>query len=126
MGSVEKFYSIIEEKQSDYKNVFEFLRTFISSEKEVSYTASRIRIDKKGGRLPPVGTMIKLAPLFDKTFFETCLREKMDSAKIRDSDVEVGQGYLLKIDSTQISIAISEQEWFGGFKKSQKKSGLVD
>lgn len=26
MGSVEKFYSTIEEKQSDYKNVFEFLR----------------------------------------------------------------------------------------------------
>ena len=51
MGSVEKFYSIIEEKQSEYKNVFEFLRTFISSEKEMSYTASRIRIDKKWGAI---------------------------------------------------------------------------
>lgn len=51
MGSVEKFYSIIEKKQSEYKNVFEFLRTFISSEKEVSYTASRIRIDKKWGAI---------------------------------------------------------------------------
>ena len=80
MENVEKFYSIIEEKQSEYKNVFDFLRTFISSEKEVSYTASRIRIDKKWGRLPPVGTMIRLAPIFDRTFFETCLREKMDSA----------------------------------------------
>ena len=118
MGSVEKFYSIIEEKQSDYKNVFEFLRTFISSEKEVSYTASRIRIDKKGGRLPPVGTMIKLAPLFDKTFFETCLREKMDSAKIRDSDVEVGQGYLLKIDSTQNT---TEEERLRKLKRKLKR-----
>ena len=73
MENVEKFYSIIEEKQSEYKNVFEFLRTFISSEKEVSYIGSRIRIDKKWGRLPPVNTMIRLAPVFDKAFFETCL-----------------------------------------------------
>ncbi len=58
MENVEKFYSIIEEKQSEYKNVFEFLRTFISNEKEMSYTASRIRIDKKWGRLPPVNTMM--------------------------------------------------------------------
>lgn len=49
MNNVNRFYSIIEEKQSEYKNVFEFLRTFISNEKEMSYTASRIRIDKKGG-----------------------------------------------------------------------------
>lgn len=100
MNNVNRFYSIIEKKQSEYKNVFEFLRTFISSEKEVSYIGSRIRIDKKWGRLPPVNTMIRLAPIFDKTFFETCLREKLDSAK-RDRDVEVGQKYLLKIESTQ-------------------------
>lgn len=118
MGSVEKFYSIIEEKQSDYKNVFEFLRTFISSEKEVSYTASRIRIDKKGGRLPPVGTMIKLAPIFDQTFFETCLREKMDSAKIRDRDVEIGQKYLLKADSTQNT---TEEERLRKLKRKLKR-----
>lgn len=99
MGNVEKFYSIIEKKQSEYKNVFEFLRTFISNGKEVSYIGSRIRIDKKGGRLPPVNTMIRLAPVFDKAFFETCLREKLDSAKTRDKDVEVAQEYLLKIDS---------------------------
>ena len=98
MNNVNRFYSIIEEKQSKYKNVFEFLRTFISNEKEVSYIASRIRIDKKWGRLPPVNTMIRLAPVFEKTFFETCLREKLDSAE-RDRDVEVGQKYLLKIDS---------------------------
>lgn len=101
MNNVNRFYSIIEEKQSEYKNVFEFLRTFISNEKEVDYTASRIRIDKKGGRFPPVNTMIRLAPVFDKTFFETCLREKLDSAKIRDKDVEVGQKYLLKANNTQ-------------------------
>ena len=100
MNNINRFYSIIEEKQSEYKNVFEFLRTFISSEKEVGYTASRIRIDKKGGRLPPVNTMIRLAPVFDKAFFETCLREKLDSAK-RDRDVEVGQKYLLKADNMQ-------------------------
>ena len=35
MGSVEKFYLIIEEKQGKYKNVFEFLRTFLSDEKEI-------------------------------------------------------------------------------------------
>lgn len=118
MGSVEKFYSIIEEKQSNYKNVFEFLRTFISNEKEVSYTASRIRIDKNGGRLPPVGTMIKLAPLFDKTFFETCLREKLDSAKIKNSDVEVGQKYLLKIDNTQNT---TEEERLRKMKRKLKR-----
>ncbi|MBZ2127337.1 hypothetical protein [Streptococcus gordonii] len=118
MGSVEKFYSIIEEKQSDYKNVFEFLRTFISSEKEVSYTASRIRIDKKWGRLPPVNTMIRLAPIFDKTFFETCLREKLDSAKIRDKDVEVGQKYLLKVDSTQNT---TEEERLRKLKRKLKR-----
>lgn len=99
MNNINRFYSIIEKKQSNYKNLFEFLRTFISNEKEVSYIGSRLRIDKKGGRLPPVGTMIKLAPVFEKTFFETCLREKLDSAK-RDRDVEVGQKYLLKNDST--------------------------
>ena len=49
MENVEKFYSIIEQKQSEYKNVFEFLRTFISNEKEVSYIGSRLRIDKKWG-----------------------------------------------------------------------------
>lgn len=118
MGNVEKFYSIIERKQSDYKNVFEFLRTFISSEKEVSYIGSRLRIDKKWGRLPPVGTMIKLAPLFDKTFFETCLREKMDSAKIRDKDVEVGQKYLLKIDNTQNT---TEEERLRRLKRKLKR-----
>ena len=115
MGNVEKFYSIIEKKQSEYKNVFEFLRTFISNGKEVSYIGSRIRIDKKWGRLPPVGTMIKLAPLFDKT---TCLREKMDSAKIRDRDVEVGQKYLLKIDSTQNT---TEEERLRKLKRKLKR-----
>ena len=118
MGSVEKFYSIIEEKQSEYKNVFEFLRTFISNEKEVSYIGSRIRIDKKGGRLPPVNTMIRLAPLFDKTFFETCLREKLDSAKIRDRDVEVGQKYLLKVDNTQNT---TEEERLRKLKRKLKR-----
>lgn len=117
MNNVNRFYSIIEEKQSDYKNVFEFLRTFISSEKEVSYIGSRIRIDKKGGRLPPVGTMIKLAPVFDETFFETCLREKLDSAK-RDRDVEVGQKYLLKIESTQNT---TEEERLRKLKRKLKR-----
>lgn len=51
MNNVNRFYSIIEEKQSDYKNVFEFLRMFISNEKEVSYIGSRIRIDKKWGAI---------------------------------------------------------------------------
>ena len=118
MENVEKFYSIIEERQSEYKNVFDFLRTFISNEKEVGYTASRIRIDKKWGRLPPVNTMIKLAPLFDKAFFETCLREKMDSAKIRDKDVEVGQKYLLKADSTQNT---TEEERLRKLKRKFKR-----
>ena len=117
MNNVNRFYSIIEKKQSEYKNVFEFLRTFISNEKEVSYTASRIRIDKKGGRLPPVNTMIRLAPLFDKTFFETCLREKLDSAK-RDRDVEVGQKYLLKIDSMQNT---TEEERLRKLKRKLKR-----
>lgn len=118
MNNINRFYSIIEEKQSEYKNVFEFLRTFISSEKEVGYTASRIRIDKKGGRLPPVNTMIRLAPVFDKAFFETCLREKLNSAKTRDKDVEVGQEYLLKIDSTQNT---TEEERLRKLKRKLKR-----
>lgn len=118
MNNINRFYSIIEEKQSEYKNVFEFLRTFISNEKEMSYTASRIRIDKKGGRLPPVGTMIKLAPIFDKNFFEACLREKMDSAKIKDRDVEIGQKYLLKIDNTQNT---TEEERLRKLKRKLKR-----
>jgi len=117
MENVEKFYSIIEEKQSEYKNVFEFLRTFISNEKEVSYIGSRLRIDKKWGRLPPVGTMIKLAPIFDQTFFETCLREKLDSVK-RDSDVDLGQKYLLKIDSAQNT---TEEERLRKLKRKLKR-----
>lgn len=117
MENVEKFYSIIEQKQSEHKNVFEFLRTFISNEKELSYISSRLRIDKKWGRLPPVGTMIKLAPIFDKAFFETCLREKLDSAK-RDRDVEVGQKYLLKIDSTQNT---TEEERLRKLKRKLKR-----
>nr|DAW51453.1 MAG TPA: hypothetical protein [Caudoviricetes sp.] len=117
MNNVNRFYSIIEKKQSEYKNVFEFLRTFISSEKEVSYIGSRIRIDKKWGRLPPVNTMIRLAPIFDKTFFETCLREKLDSAK-RDRDVEVGQKYLLKIESTQNT---TEEERLRKLKRKLKR-----
>lgn len=117
MNNVNRFYSIIEEKQSEYKNVFEFLRTFISSEKEVSYIGSRIRIDKKWGRLPPVNTMIRLAPVFDKAFFETCLKEKLDSAK-RDRDVEVGQKYLLKIDSTQNT---TEEERLRKLKRKLKR-----
>lgn len=117
MNNVNRFYSIIEEKQSEYKNVFEFLRTFISNEKEVSYIGSRIRIDKKWGRLPPVNTMIRLAPVFDKAFFETCLREKLDSAK-RDRDVEVGQEYLLKIDNTQNT---TEEERLRKLKRKLKR-----
>ncbi|CAQ57818.1 hypothetical protein phiPH15_gp23 [Streptococcus phage PH15] len=117
MNNVNRFYSIIEEKQSKYKNVFEFLRTFISSEKEVSYIGSRIRIDKKWGRLPPVNTMIRLAPIFDKAFFETCLREKLDSAK-RDRDVEIGQKYLLKIDNTQNT---TEEERLRKLKRKLKR-----
>lgn len=117
MENVEKFYSIIEQKQSEYKNVFEFLRTFISSEKEVSYIGSRLRIDKKWGRLPPVGTMIKLAPIFDQTFFETCLREKLDSAK-RDSDVDLGQKYLLKVNNTQNT---TEEERLRKLKRKLKR-----
>ena len=115
--NINRFYLIIEEKQSEYKNVLEFLRTFISNEKEVSYTASRIRIDKKWGRLPPVTTMIRLAPVFDKAFFETCLREKLDSAK-RDRDVEIGQKYLLKIDSTQNA---TEEERLRKLKRKLKR-----
>ena len=118
MNNVNRFYSIIEEKQSKYKNVFEFLRTFISNEKEVSYIGSRIRIDKKEGRLPPVNTMIRLAPIFDKTFFETCLREKLDSAKTRDKDVEVGQKFLLEIDSTQNT---TEEERLRKLKRKLKR-----
>ena len=117
MNNVNRFYSIIEEKQSKYKNMFDFLRTFISNEKEVSYIGSRIRIDKKGGRLPPVNTMIRLAPVFDKAFFETCLREKLDSAK-RDRDVEVGQKYLLKNDSTQNT---TEEERLRKLKRKLKR-----
>ena len=117
MNNINRFYSIIEEKQSEYKNVFEFLRTFISSEKEVGYTASRIRIDKKGGRLPPVNTMIRFAPVFDKAFFETCLREKLDSAK-RDRDVEVGQKYLLKADNMQNT---TEEERLRKLKRKLKR-----
>lgn len=117
MNNVNRFYSIIEEKQSKYKNMFDFLRTFISNEKEVSYIGSRIRIDKKGGRLPPVNTMIRLAPVFDKAFFETCLREKLDSAK-RDRDVEIGQKYLLKIDSTQ---NMTEEERLRKLKRKLKR-----
>ena len=117
MNNVNRFYSIIEEKQSKYKNMFEFLRTFISNEKEVSYIGSRIRIDKKEGRLPPVNTMIRLAPVFDKAFFETCLREKLDSAK-RDRDVEVGQKYLLKADNTQNT---TEEERLRKLKRKLKR-----
>lgn len=117
MNNINRFYSIIEEKQSEYKNVFEFLRTFISNEKEVRYIGSRIRIDKKWGRLPPVNTMIRLAPVFDKAFFETCLREKLDSAK-RDRDVEVGQEYLLKIDSMQNT---TEEERLRKLKRKLKR-----
>ena len=117
MNNINRFYSIIEEKQSEYKNVFEFLRTFISNEKEVSYIGSRIRIDKKEGRLPPVNTMIRLAPVFDKAFFETCLREKLDSAK-RDRDVEIGQKYLLKIDNTQNT---TEEERLRKLKRKLKR-----
>lgn len=117
MNNVNRFYSIIEEKQSEYKNVFEFLRTFISNEKEVSYIGSRIRIDKKEGRLPPVNTMIRLAPVFDKAFFETCLREKLDSAK-RDRDVEVGQKYLLKADNMQNT---TEEERLRKLKRKLKR-----
>ena len=117
MNNINRFYSIIEEKQNEYKNVFEFLRTFISSEKEVSYIGSRIRIDKKEGRLPPVNTMIRLAPLFDKTFFEMCLREKLDSAK-RDRDVEIGQEYLLKADSMQNT---TEEERLRKLKRKLKR-----
>ena len=118
MENVEKFYSIIEEKQKEHKNVFDFLRTFISSEKEVSYTSSRIRIDKKWGRLPPANTMIKLEPVFDQTFFETCLREKLDSAKIRDSDVDLGQKYLLKTNNTQNT---TEEERLRKLKRKLKR-----
>ena len=117
MNNINRFYSIIEEKQSEYKNVFEFLRTFISNEKEVSYIGSRIRIDKKEGRLPPVNTMIRLAPVFDKAFFETCLREKLDSAK-RDRDVEVGQKYLLKADNMQNT---TEEERLRKLKRKLKR-----
>lgn len=97
--------------------MFEFLRTFISNEKEVSYIGSRIRIDKKEGRLPPVNTMIRLAPVFDKAFFETCLREKLDSAK-RDRDVEVGQKYLLKADNMQNT---TEEERLRKLKRKLKR-----
>ena len=97
--------------------MFEFLRTFISSEKEVRYTAKKIWIGKKGGRLPPVNTMIRLAPIFDKAFFETCLREKLDSAK-RDRDVEIGQKYLLKIESTQNT---TEEERLRRLKRKLKR-----
>nr|DAF14262.1 MAG TPA: hypothetical protein [Caudoviricetes sp.] len=117
MNNVNRFYSIIEEKQSNYKSLFEFLRTFISNEKEVSYTGKRIYTDKKWGRLPPVNTMIRLAPIFDKAFFETCLREKLDSAK-RDRDVEVGQKYLLKADSMQNT---TEEERLRKLKRKLKR-----
>ncbi len=64
-----------------------------------------------------MNTMIRLAPVFDKAFFETCLREKMDSAK-RDKDVEVGQKYLLKIDSTQNT---TEEERLRKLKRKLKR-----
>lgn len=119
MGNVEKFYSIIEQKQSEYKNVFDFLRTFITNEKEVSYIGSRLRIEKKWGRLPPVGTMIKLAPVFDKDFFETCLREKLDSSKTSDKQAEIGQEFLLKMDKAQPNT--TEEERLRKLKRKLKR-----
>ena len=118
MNNVNRFYSIIEEKQGEYKNMFEFLRTFLSDEKEIRYIASRIRLDKKAKRLPPVGTMIKLAPVFDVDFFETCLREKLDLANTSDKDVELGQEYLLRINSTQ---NMSEEERLRKLKRKIKR-----
>ena len=121
MNNINRFYSIIEERQSEYKNVFDFLRTFITNEKEVSYVGSRLRIDKKAGRLPPVGTMIRLAPVFDQTFFETCLREKLDSAKIKNSDVDLGQKYLLKANNTQNTQNTTEEERLRKLKRKLKR-----
>ena len=116
--NVNRFYSIIEDKKSEYKNIFEFLRTFLSDEKEISYIASRIRLDKTAERLPPVSTMIRLAPIFDKAFFETCLREKLDLANTSDKDVELGQEYLLRINSTQ---NMSEEERLRKLKRKLKR-----
>lgn len=65
-----------------------------------------------------MNTMIRLAPVFDKAFFETCLREKLDSAKTRDKDVEVGQEYLLKADSTQ---NMTEEERLRKLKRKLKR-----
>lgn len=67
--------------------------------------------------MPPVNTMIRLAPVFDKAFFETCLREKLDSAK-RDRDVEVGQKYLLKADNMQNT---TEEERLRKLKRKLKR-----
>ena len=64
-----------------------------------------------------MNTMIRLTPIFDKAFFETCLREKLDSAK-RDRDVEVGQEYLLKVDSTQNT---TEEERLRKLKRKLKR-----
>jgi len=61
--------------------------------------------------------MIRLAPVFDKDFFETCLREKLDSAK-RDRDVKVGQEYSLKIDSMQNT---TEEERLRRLKRKLKR-----
>lgn len=124
MENVEKFYSIVEEKQSEYKNAFDFLRTFISDEKEVSYIGSRLRIDKKWGRLPPVGTMIKLAPVFDKDFFETCLREKLDSSKTSDKQAEIGQEFLLKTDKAQPNT--TEEERLRKLKRKLKREMYLE
>lgn len=92
--NVQKFYRILAEKTETFGTKKEMMAQLGFEGAQLSSDRTRLNSDERAGRFPPIRLMIKLDSLFDRNFFITCLREKMDCKTVDKRWLKVAQDYI--------------------------------
>jgi hypothetical protein len=92
--NVQKFYRILAEKTETFGTKKEMMAQLGFEGAQLSSDRTRLNSDERAGRFPPIRLMIKLDSLFDRDFFITCLREKMDCKTVDKRWLKVAQDYI--------------------------------
>ena len=106
--NVQKFYRILAEKTENFGTKKEMMSQLGFDGAKLNSDSAILNSDKRAGHFPPIRLMIKLDSLFDRDFFITCLREKMDGKTVGKRWIEVAQDYI--DDNTKIGEATSDSE----------------
>lgn len=92
--NVQKFYRILAEKTEAFGTKKEMMVQLGFEGAKLNSDRTRLNSEERAGRFPPVRLMIKLDSLFDKEFFITCLREKMDCKTVDKRWAAIAQDYI--------------------------------